>query len=103
MPKMLKRLELSRKLINDYYLRLWLSKLFESNWKTSPPNGEFKPEQLGDQPFPAVLVVAPLQTLLNDERQPISACQFWADTGTPVLTALRTALAVPRLFEPMHI
>ncbi len=99
----LARLALSRKLIHDYYLRLWLSKLFEFNWKKALPATPADVEKLNDQPFPVVLVVAPLQTLLDEKRQPISARQLWANKGTPLVTALRTALAVPFLFEPTRI
>lgn len=107
LTKMLARLELSRKLIHDYYLRLWLSRLFETNWKKLPfaraSELEKLLEKLDDQPFPVMLVVAPLQTLLDDAGRTISARQLWANKGTPMVKALRTALAVPKLFEPTRI
>jgi len=63
----------------------------------------------GDEPFlsdpmPALLVVAPLQTLYRDGT-PVAARQLWARAGSQILTteALVTAVAVPGIWEPRRI
>jgi len=85
--KILTHLGIRTSLIDDFYLRLKLFRLFDDQGAT--PN-------LKDLTFPVLMVAAPLQ-ILNS-----SPSQLWpgVKSGVSIVDALRTSLAIPRLFAP---
>ncbi len=98
----LEQLGLRRGLIHDFYLRRKLAELFDPNWKDNTDSPNPPRILLGSDPMPALLVAAPLPTL-REGAKTASAKQLWANQGTPLIDALRTALAVPPIFEPTHL
>lgn len=63
---------------------------------------------VGEEPMPLLAVAAPLQALRRPRpgkagSEPLAAYQLWARGGTPLLTALRAALAVPGLLPPVRV
>jgi predicted acylesterase/phospholipase RssA len=86
-------LEMQRALVNNFHLRLALARLFEE---------KDKPLRLCMTPMPLVVVAAPLQTLqLGPVRRGIP--QVWARKGARLVDTLVAAVAVPGLFEPLHL
>ncbi len=85
--KILTHLGIRSSLIDDFYLRLKLSRLFDD--LSGPP-------VLKDLTFPVLMVAAPLQILDS------SPSQLWPGTNSNVsiIDALRASLAIPRLFSP---
>ncbi len=85
--KILTHLGIRASLIDDFYLRLKLSRLFDDCGKTPA---------LKDLTFPVLMVSAPLQIIDS------SPSQLWPGTGSDVsiVDALRASLAIPRLFAP---
>ncbi len=85
--KILTHLGIRRSLIDDFYLRLKLFRLFEAHSKTPV---------LRDLTFPVLMVAAPLQIIDS------SPSQLWPGTksGVSIVDALRASLAIPRLFAP---
>lgn len=74
-------------LLDDFYLRLRLHRLFAE--------GGAEPA-LKDLKFPVLAVAAPLEIIDS------SPSQLWPDvhSGIPLVEALRASLAIPRLFSP---
>jgi predicted acylesterase/phospholipase RssA len=99
---LLAKLELSRGLIHDFYLRRKLTQLFDPLWKANTHCIDPPPVLLDDDPMPALLVCASLPTLYENVT-PLSANQLWAKRGTPLIEALRAALSLPPLFEPLRL
>ena len=85
--KILTHLGIRTSLIDDFFLRLKLFRLFEDHGLTPT---------LKDLTFPVLMVAAPLQILDS------SPSQLWPGTKSRVsiVEALRTSLAIPRLFAP---
>ena len=85
--KILTHLGIRISLIDDFYLRLKLFRLFEEHG-TAPV--------LKDLTFPVLMVAAPLQIIDS------SPSQLWpaVKSGVSIVDALRTSLAIPRLFAP---
>jgi predicted acylesterase/phospholipase RssA len=85
--KVLTHLGIRTSLIDDFYLRLKLFRLFEDHGATPT---------LKDLTFPVLMVAAPLQILDS------SPSQLWPGTKSRVsiVDALRASLAIPRLFAP---
>jgi predicted acylesterase/phospholipase RssA len=85
--KILTHLGIRKSLIDDFYLRLRLSRLFEDRGATP---------LMKDLTFPVIMVAAPLQILDS------SPSQLWPrnKSNVPIVEALRTSLAIPRLFSP---
>ncbi|MGA3190616.1 MAG: patatin-like phospholipase family protein, partial [Bryobacteraceae bacterium] len=85
--KILTHLGIRKSLIDDFFLRLKLFRLFEDKGATP---------LLKDLTFPVLMVAAPLQILDS------SPSQLWPRTRSEVsiVDALRTSLAIPRLFSP---
>lgn len=81
-------LGIRRGLLHDYHLQRRLLEIFDDDCEGEP--------EVRDDPLRLVVVAAPLQPLHN-----LSGQQVWAKLGTPLLTALRAALAVPGLFAPV--
>jgi hypothetical protein len=69
-----------------------LSRLFGlATWKTP----------LTADPMPVIIVAAPLQGVkCMDNDTLVTAPQVWFKAGAPLLTALRTALALPGILRP---
>ena len=86
-------LNLHKALVHNYYLRLALYDLFQE---------DDREPILKDDPFPAVLVAAPLQVVKVDRRD-LGAYQVWANEGSSLLDALTTTVALPGLYEPAHL
>lgn len=87
----------SKSLVNDFHLRQRLMSLFDVD-ENAP---------VGDQPMPALLVAAPLPTLTRrtspTASQPLVARQVWAGARVPLIEALRAALALPVVLEPLSV
>jgi predicted acylesterase/phospholipase RssA len=85
--KILTHLGIRKSLIDDFFLRLKLYRLFEDKGATP---------LLADLTFPVLMVAAPLQILDS------SPSQLWPRTRSniSIVDALRTSLAIPRLFQP---
>jgi predicted acylesterase/phospholipase RssA len=85
--KILTHLGIRRSLIDDFYLRLKLFRLFEDHGVTPV---------LKDLTFPVLMVAAPLQIIDS------SPSQLWpgVKSNVSIVDALRTSLAIPRLFAP---
>jgi predicted acylesterase/phospholipase RssA len=85
--KILTHLAIRTSLIDDFYLRLKLFRLFADHGATPV---------LKDLKFPVLMVAAPLQ-IINS-----SPSQLWPGVRSKVsiVDALRTSLAIPRLFAP---
>lgn len=98
----LAKVGLQDSLIHDMYLRLKLLRLFDGGWPENKHNPEGPLQEIGDDPMPAVIVAASLQTLY-ERGQPKLAYQLWARPATPLLHALRAALASPPIFAPQRI
>jgi predicted acylesterase/phospholipase RssA len=77
-----------RGLLHDYHLQRRLLEIFDDECAGEP--------EVRDDPLRLVVVAAPLQPLHD-----LSGQQVWAKSGTPLVTALRAALAVPGLFAPV--
>ena len=89
----LRSLEMQKALVNNFHLRLELARLLGE---------KDKPVRLSAQPMPLVIVAAPLQTLQQGNvRRGVS--QVWARKGARLVDALVAALAVPGLFQPVHL
>ncbi len=86
-------LNLHKALVHNYYLRLQLFQLFQE---------DNKDPILQDDPFPVVLVAAPLQVIGVGHRD-LGASQVWANTGSSLVDALTATLALPGLYEPTHL
>lgn len=101
---LLDMLGLKRGLIHDYFLRRKLIQLFEPDWKKTLHKRNPAQVTLGDEPVRVLLVAAPLPTL-RERGQKLSTWknQVWAQPGTPLVHALRTALAAPPFFEPTRL
>jgi len=91
--RLLHWLGLRNSFINDFHVRWKLIQLFDPKLEN---------RTLEDTCLPLVLVAAPLQTI---ERRggPLPASQLWAGRQTPLVEALRAAIAVPPLFAPVHL
>lgn len=85
--KILTHLGIRTSLIDDFYLRLKLSRLFDDCGRTPV---------LKDLTFPVLMVAAPLQILDS------SPSQLWPRlrSSVSIVEALRASLAIPRLFSP---
>ncbi|MGA3204805.1 MAG: patatin-like phospholipase family protein [Bryobacteraceae bacterium] len=85
--KILQHLGVRKSLIDDFFLRLKLFRLFEDKGATP---------LMQDLTFPVLMVAAPLQILDS------SPSQLWPRTrsNVSVVDALRASLAIPRLFAP---
>ncbi len=85
--KILMHLGIRTSLIDDFYLRLKLSRLFDDGGRTPV---------LKDLNFPVLMVSAPLQIIDS------SPSQLWPGTNSSVsiVDALRASLGIPRLFAP---
>ena len=85
--KILTHLGIRTSLIDDFYLRLKLFRLFEDRGATPV---------LKDLTFPVLMVAAPLQIIDS------SPSQLWPGvrSNVSIVDALRTSLAIPRLFAP---
>lgn len=88
--KILTHLGIRASLIDDFYLRLKLYRLFEDRGETPV---------LKDLTFPVLMVAAPLQIIDS------SPSQLWPGvrSNVSIVDALRTSLAIPRLYEPTVI
>ncbi|MBI1749930.1 MAG: patatin-like phospholipase family protein [Acidobacteria bacterium] len=98
----LNMLGLRRGLIHDYFLRRKLLQLFDPEWKENARKPDPPKVLLRDDPLRVLLVAAPLPTLY-EKGDPLSAFQLWARTDTPLIHALRTAMAAPPFFEPTRL
>jgi predicted acylesterase/phospholipase RssA len=85
--KILMHLGIRTSLIDDFYLRLKLFRLFEDHGATPV---------LKDLTFPVLMVSAPLQIIDS------SPSQLWPGvrSNVSIVDALRASLAIPRLFAP---
>jgi predicted acylesterase/phospholipase RssA len=85
--KILTHLGIRKSLLDDFFLRLKLFRLFEDRGKTP---------SMKDLKFPVLMVAAPLQIIDS------SPSQLWpgVNSGVSIVEALRTSLAIPRLFAP---
>jgi predicted acylesterase/phospholipase RssA len=85
--KILTHLGIRTSLLDDFHLRLKLFRLFEDHGATPT---------LKDLTFPVLMVAAPLEILDS------SPSQLWPGVKSKVsiVDALRTSLAIPRLFAP---
>jgi len=85
--KILTHLGIRKSLIDDFYLRLKLFRLFEEHGATPV---------MKDLTFPVLMVAAPLQIVDS------SPSQLWPGTrsNVSIVEALRTSLAIPRLYAP---
>jgi predicted acylesterase/phospholipase RssA len=85
--KILTHLGIRTSLLDDFYLRLKLFRLFEDHGATPV---------LKDLTFPVLMVAAPLQIIDS------SPSQLWpaVRSNVSIVDALRTSLAIPRLFAP---
>lgn len=113
-------LNLHKSLVHNYYLRLALYDLFREEAPERKPdqqpcndaprgqqgeNRELARDRepiLYDEPFPAVLVAAPLQVTPAKEHD-LDSYQVWAANGSSLIDALTAALAFPGLYEPAHV
>jgi predicted acylesterase/phospholipase RssA len=94
-----------RSLLHDFQLRLALYRLFEVDGRAPRLNDDNR------DPMPAVLVVAPLQTLpsLRHPEDGSFPTQLWASSprlaksAITVVDALRACLSVSPLFEPVSL
>jgi len=88
--KILTHLGVRKSLIDDFYLRLKLFRLFADKGATP---------LLKDLTFPVLMVAAPLQIL------DLSPSQLWPriSSNVSIVDALRTSLAIPRLFSPTSV
>ena len=91
--ELFRELRIDKSLIHNYYLRNLLFSLF---------GDDQVPESSGVGPHP-VLVTAPLQTLIDENMQPLVARQLYAKDGTPVVEALLAATAIPGIFKPTDV
>lgn len=91
-------LNLHKGLVNNYYLKLNLFQLFQENDKAPV---------LGVDPFPVVLVAAPLQVQPNKDhgssKDDLGSYQIWPKPGTSLIEALCATLAVPGLYDPVRL
>ena len=88
-------LNLHKGIIHNYYLRFALFDLFQEDGNAPV---------LGIEPFPVVLVAAPLQIVPATKRQEDpGAYQVWAKPGTSLIDVLTATLAVPGIYEPVHL
>jgi predicted acylesterase/phospholipase RssA len=97
MHAVMAHLDMERGLVHDFHLIHLLSRLFEQKLRGGS-------ELLSNNPFPLVLVVAPLQELRHRDQPGtvLSAYQLWARPGrVPLVTALRAALAIPPILSPV--
>ncbi len=90
------RLEIQRGLLSDYHLHRRLHELFGEESSDSEPRIE-------SDPFPLVLVAAPLNQLEKELAVVPVGQQVWAGRGARLVEALRAALALPFLFSPRHV
>lgn len=86
-------LNLHKSLVNNYYLRFVLFDLFQENGKAP---------RLSSQPFPAVLVAAPLQ-VIKSSTDDLGSYQVWPKPGANLIDVLSATLAVPGLYEPARL
>jgi predicted acylesterase/phospholipase RssA len=88
--KILTHLGIRTSLIDDFYLRLKLFRLFEDGGATPA---------MKDLKFPVLAVAAPLQVIDG------SPSQLWPDvkSGVSIVDALRASLAIPRMFAPFVV
>ena len=94
---------LKTSLIPDFQLRTMLSRLFEGEHAAGGVPGENREKVVEGPGYPAtVIVAAPLQTL-HQKGKRRAVDQLWAKPGTPLVEALRCALSVPPLFEPVRL
>lgn len=116
---MLQSVELDKALVDDFHLRLSLFRLFQKEGrspyvgKVIRGKGETRQAKKSPEPdvelVPLVIVAAPLQTLRHTptsgqaQGAPVEAYQVWAKETARLTEALRAALAVPGLFEPVHL
>ncbi len=86
-------LQLEKAVVHNFHLRLRLARLFGERGK---------PPRLKSTPMPVVIVAAPLQTFtVNQGRRGVA--QIWARKDVRLVDALVAALAVPGVFEPLHL
>lgn len=91
-------LNLHKSLVHNYYLRLALYDLFR---ETNEHGKEDQEPVLRSEPFPIVLVAAPLQ--VTAKKHELDSYQIWAAEKSSLINALAGALAVPGLYEPSHV
>lgn len=89
-------LEIQNGLLSDYHLHRQLHELFAEESADSEP-------RIDSDPFPLVLVAAPLNQLEKELAVVPVGQQVWAGKGGRLVEALRAALAVPFLFPPLHV
>jgi predicted acylesterase/phospholipase RssA len=93
---LLTSLGFDRSLLSNFHLRVRLLDLFQDR-------------KVGKDPFPVLLVAAPLQTLYNRATgQPLDPQQIWASTeaggqALSVPDALLAAMAAPGLWPPTQV
>ncbi|HEU5453724.1 MAG TPA: patatin-like phospholipase family protein [Terriglobales bacterium] len=90
---------LSNRVISHFYVVQKLRELFDPSAVTR--GGSF--ETVQDKPMAVLLVSAALQTLPSAERFKIASQQVWPQPGAPLVEALRAAIAMPGLVEPVHV
>ncbi len=90
------RLEIQQGLLSDYHLHRRLHELFAEESVDAEPRIE-------SDPFPLLLVAAPLNQLEKEFGVVPVGQQLWAGRGARLIEALRAALAVPFLFSPLHL
>jgi predicted acylesterase/phospholipase RssA len=88
-------------LIPDLHLKLALIKLFESEMDAMV-GVERASLDAGPGAPTAVVVSSPLQSLRQSGKTR-TADQFWAKPTTPLVHALRAAMAAPPLFQPVRV
>ena len=102
MTWLLEKVGLQTSLIHDLYLRIKLWRLFDGEWSENKSKSDPSEELVSDDPMPVVIVAASLQTLF-EKGQPKLAYQLRAKPGTPLIHALRAALACTPIFSPVRI
>lgn len=100
--RLMKRLDLSRGLLNDFHLHRRLLEVFGEADDNDP--------KVQEKPMHLVVVAAPLnlsllreRESLDSKRKPHSGQQLWAKKGASLITALRAALAIPTLLPPVRL
>lgn len=93
---LLKSLGIARGLLHDYTLHRKLLDLFGLDTATG------QDPKLDQEPFQLVLVATALQTV-SWKGRPLKSQQVWAEAGAPLTQAVRAAMRVTGMFEPLRL
>ena len=96
-------LHVRRGLLHDYHLERRLHELFREDFEADGAAADDGSPRVTADPMPILLVAAPLQDLRERLSKTLSNQQVWAATGTPLVEALRAAVAIPGLMPPVVV